>query len=651
LSPGAPPGAGSDPGAGDGGTVVEVLPDVSGLDRTFHYLVPASFGEVKVGTIVRVVLHGRRTRGWVVAAGIAVPEGLELKAVREIVSLGPPPDIVELCRWAAWRYAGRLRPLLLAASAPRIVRSLPAPTKALAAGLPAQAPPASPMDALTLTGAIATTAGEDTGLRAALRDVLSTGDAVLRLPPAMPRLHAVLGLLEHSRTADGTCGDPLILVESRADALILGGRLRAAGWPVSTFPEDWARVAAGGRVAIGTRNGVLGPGSPSLVVVLDAHSESYRSERVPTFDARVIAAERARATRAPVCFVTPCPSLELLAGRRLVTLERARERRGWGTVAVLDAREEDPRERGYPARLVAMVRRALTERPGERIVLVLNRSGRARLLACGLCRTVQRCPGCGAGLVQPVRPPKGELGELVCPQCHLRAPAICPDCGSGRLRILRPGVMRAGEEVAALLGLELGDVGVVTGARAALPDCRVLVGTESVLHRVSAASMVGFLDLDQELLAPRFRAGEKALVLLARAVRIAAASAAAGAGGRVVIRTSMPGHEVVQAAQQGDPGILLNAELPRRRALRLPPTTALAIVSGGGARDAVERLVAAAAALDVLPPEIAPIGEGRFLVRAASHDALSDAWAAVSAREPAGWAAVDARVEVDPLDV
>lgn len=602
-----------------------MLPDVSGLDRTFHYLVPASFGEVKVGTVVRVVLHGRRTRGWVVGTGTAVPDGLDLKAIREIVSLGPPPDIVELCRWAAWRYAGRLRPLLLAASAPRIVRTLPE-----AAGVP------------PLTGA---GAREDPGLQAALGEVLSSGDAVLRLPPTMPRLDAVLGLLERCRTAAGT-GDPLVLVESRSDALILGGRLRAAGWPVSTLPEDWAPASAGGRVVLGTRNGVFGPGSPSLVVVLDAHSESYRSERVPTFDARVIAAERARVARVPVCFVTPCPSLELLAGRRLVTLERSRERRGWGTVAVLDAREEDPRERGYPARLVTMIRGALTERPRERIVLVLNRSGRARLLACGLCRTVQRCPGCGAGLVQPVRPPKGELGELVCPQCHLRVPAICPACGSGRLRILRPGVMRAREELAALLGLEPGDVGVVTGPQAPLPDCRLLVGTESVLHRVSAASMVGFLDLDHELLAPRFRAGEQALVLLARAVRIAGVGEAAG---RVVIRTSMPGHEVVQAAQQGDPAILVDAELPRRRTLRLPPASALAVVSGAGAGDAVERLAAAAALLDVPPLEIAPLGEGRFLVRAVAHDVLSEAWAAVGARQPAGWAAIDARVEVDPL--
>jgi len=622
--------------AGGADIAVEVLPDVSGLDRSFTYLVPASLGEVPVGTVVRVVLHGRRTRGWVVAAAAEAPASLALRAIEDIVSVGPPPDIIGLCRWAAWRYAGRLRPLLLAASAPRIVRSLPRAGRATS-------PPAA--------GA---SSRQDRGLEAALEQVLSSGDAVLRLPPTMPRLDAVLGLLERrragpaTRSAAGNGGETLVLVESRSDAVILGGRLRAAGWPVSMFPEDWAAAAAGGRVVVGTRNAVFGPGHPSLIIVLDAHSESYRSERVPTFDARVIAAERARAGGVPVCFVTPCPSLELLEGRRLVTLERSRERRGWGTVAVLDAREEDPRERGYPARLVTMVRRAVAVRPGRRVVLVLNRSGRARLLACGLCGTVQRCPNCGAGLVQPVRPPKGAIGELACPRCQLRIPAICSACGSARLRILRPGVMRAREELVALLGLEPDDVGVVTGPKAALPDCPVLLGTESVLHRVSAASMVGFLDFDHELLAPRFRAGEQALVLVARAVRIAGGG---GAAGTVVIRTSMPGHEVVQAAQHGDPAILADAERPRRQALRLPPASALAVVSGSGAQDAVELLSLASASLDIAQQEIAPLGEGRFLVRAPGEDALSEAWAAVIAQEPTGWAAVDARVEVDPLDV
>ena len=103
--------------------VVEVLPDVSGIDRTFAYEVPEDLaGKVEVGCIVRVLLHGRRVRGWVVAKAAVVPPDVDLHPLRELVSLGPPPLVVDLCRWAAWRYSGRLRPLLVAASPPCLVR-------------------------------------------------------------------------------------------------------------------------------------------------------------------------------------------------------------------------------------------------------------------------------------------------------------------------------------------------------------------------------------------------------------------------------------------------------------------------------------------------------------------------------------------------
>ena len=45
-------------------------------------------------------------------------------------------------------------------------------------------------------------------------------------------------------------------------------------------------------------------------------------------------------------------------------------------------------------------------------------------------------------------------------------------------------------------------------------DTDLTVGTEAVLHRISAADAVAFLDFDQELLAPRYRAAEEAMALL-----------------------------------------------------------------------------------------------------------------------------------------
>jgi len=102
--------------------VARVLPDVAGIDREFDYLVPAALvGRVGIGTVVRVDLHGRRVGGWVTALGSEPPPGVTLKPLAKVTGHGPPPDLVELARWAAWRWGGRLRPVLASASPPRAV--------------------------------------------------------------------------------------------------------------------------------------------------------------------------------------------------------------------------------------------------------------------------------------------------------------------------------------------------------------------------------------------------------------------------------------------------------------------------------------------------------------------------------------------------
>jgi primosomal protein N' (replication factor Y) len=589
---------------------------VSGIDRAFHYVAPAGVdgAGVVVGTIVRVRLHGRSVRGYVVAVGTPVPPGVRPQEILQVVSLGPSPDVVELCRWSAWRYAGRMRPFLKAASSPTLVRGLPAPPARPLA--PAQAafpdnPPPGPEPRSRAPGLESAP-----WLVRAAATALQARDAVLRIPPAVERLPVVLELLEATRENPG---DALILVESQADAATLVRRLERHGIPACLYPEHWGEAAAGGRVVIGTRNVSLAPGDHSVIVVLDAHSESYRSERAPTFDARTVVAERARREQVPVVFVSSCPSVELLDGRGLVTIERSAERSGWPPTSVLDAREEDPREGGYPSRLVTLVRAevAAGASPRRPVVLVLNQKGRARLLSCPACRTVQRCVRCGGAVIQRERPARATTGTLSCPSCGDESPALCSACGSGRLRVLRPGVSLAREPLLA----------------------PVVIGTEAVLHAVRSAVMVGFLDLDHELLSPRFRAAEQALVLLARAARLVGGR---GAGGRLVVRTSMPDHDVVRAVQAGDPSVVASAEEVRRRLLRLPPVTALAEVTGADAAGVASRLHGV---------EVSPRGRGGYLVRADSPTVLAGAFQRLVADEAAGWAGIDARVEVDPLGV
>jgi primosomal protein N' (replication factor Y) len=186
------------------------------------------------------------------------------------------------------------------------------------------------------------------------------------------------------------------------------------------------------------------------------------------------------------------------------------------------------------------------------------------------------------------------------------------------------------------------------------------VGTEAVLYRVGelrkggGVGAVAFLDFDHELLASRYRAGEEALALLARASRLVGGRQRAG---KVLVQTRAPGHPVIEAALLADPGRLAASEEAVRKALRLPPFAALAVLSGPGARElagALERLDVAVLAghSDVRgelgavpgePVELSELGDERWVVRAADHAGLADALTAV------GRPSERVRIEVDPV--
>jgi primosomal protein N' (replication factor Y) (superfamily II helicase) len=575
--------------------VARVVPDVTGLDKRFDYLVPDGWrGDVRAGTMVRVGLAGRRVGGWVVSVGPPDPDvpAAKLRPLAKVTGHGPSAEVIDLAAWASRRWAAsRLRPFLLAASPPRAVPGLPAP--AVTAGRP------GPVD----VGAAR---------------LLAAGGGVVRRPPAADPVPVVL--------AAAAAGPTLVVTPSVDQARLLGARLRRSGLSVAVVPRDWAAAAGGVDVVVGARVAAWAP-MPVIgaVVVLDEHDEALQEERAPTWHARDVAVERARRGGAPCLLVSPAPTLTALdwAGDRLSTPTRNEERAGWPILEVVDRRNEDPWRRSLVS---GPLIKALRD-PDRTVVCVLNAPGRARRLACRSCRALQRCERCQAAVGQT------RDGVLRCARCSTERPVVCQVCGSSAPVVLRPGVSGLRDELEAAAGRPVVEVTGESGEDGLASSAGVFVGTEAVLHRVPRADVVAFLDIDDELLAPRFRADEQALVLLARAARLLGSRAD---GGRLLVQTRLPHHEVLDAVLHADPGRLTGPALARRRELGLPPARALAVLSGAGAEELAGAL-RVDAALTVAGP-----ADGRYLVRAADPDALGTALAA--APRPV----TRVRIEVDP---
>jgi primosomal protein N' (replication factor Y) len=325
--------------------------------------------------------------------------------------------------------------------------------------------------------------------------------------------------------------------------------------------------------------------------------------------------------------------VEQLVAGRLVTTAPEVERRGWAPVELVDRRDDDPRTGLFSERFTVVARTVLEA--GGRVVCVLNRVGRVRLLSCVACGTLACCTRCGGAVSQAEA-----AGPLVCPRCGDRRPSLCAACDSGRLRSLRIGVTRATEEVTALLGTVAVEV---SGSSDPPPqDAPLVVGTEAALHRVPAADLVAFLDVDQHLLAHRFAAAEETLALVARASRVVGGRRAGGRRGRILLQTRLPAHPALVAAATADPGPLAQAEDEVRATLGLPPHGALATVAGAAAGAFVAEVARVVPAGTV---EVTPFGPDRWLLRADDHHRLCDTLAA-TARPPGRL-----RVVVDPRDV
>jgi primosomal protein N' (replication factor Y) (superfamily II helicase) len=571
--------------------VVRVLPDEPAIDREFDYRVPEEVLEratcpLDVGTIVRVDLKGRRVRGWVTAVGVEPPAGVQLSPVRKVTGVGPPAPVLELAAWASHNWIGPRPRFLRTATAERVVPAVPA----------SPAGPASlgPLDQLST-------------------EAFQRGGAVVRLAPCSDDWPLV--------AAAASLGRALVLTPTLDHARRLVSKLRRARVPTALYPRDWADSAAG-QVTVGARSAAWAPLTDlDAVLVLDEHDEAFQEESAPTWHARDVALERARRDGAAWVVASPTPSLEsLTCGAPLLTASRRSEREGWAVLEVADRRGEDPTTGEWCSEELTRVLRS-----GRRVVCVLNRKGRSKLAFCHQCGELARSEESG-------RPLGLDGDRLVDATGADDRPAVCSHCASTRFRRVKLGVTGVAEELERIARRPVVEV---SGDGDRLPaDAELYVGTEAVLHRVTSTDVVAFIDFDQELLAPRYRAEEEAFALLVRGARLLGPRSS---GGRLLVQTRLAEHPVLDAVLHADPGRVARPMLQQRRMLRQPPSTTWATVSGASAPAFIERLG------NPLGVEVLGTADGMWRLRSEERGVLLDALSAVE--RPPG----RLRVALDPL--
>jgi primosomal protein N' (replication factor Y) (superfamily II helicase) len=664
--------------------VARVAVDISlaHLDRPFDYLVPASMDAVAVpGCRVRVRFAGQLVDGYLLERTQTSEHQGRLARLERVISPEPvlTPEIFDLSRVVADRYAGTLADVLRLAIPPRHAtaeRETPAqPDPARQDQEPPRRPePGSwaryPAGAAFLAG-------------------LAGGRPVRAAWSALPgpQWPAEIAIAAGTTAAAGR--GAVIVVPDARDLERVGAALAGVGVGHVCLSADlgpaeryrrWLAIRRGlVRVVAGTRAAMFAPVADlGLVVLWDDGDDLHAEPHAPYPNAREVLALRAHRTGAAALiggFARTAELTQLVAAgwaKPLTghpdTLRRiAPQVRAAPDEAEL-ARDAAAMTARLPSLALRTARLALSGgrsnaragevhgAPGGPVLVQVPRRGYLAAIACDRCRAQARCATCGGPLEV------GGSNEV--PGCRwcgaLAADWTCARCGSGRLRALVTGAARTAEE----LGRAFPGVPVRTSGGqhvlATVPVEPALViatpGAEPVAQDGYAAALL--LDGWALLGRPSLRAAEEALR------RWLNAAALVRPGGPVVVlaEASLP---AVQALVRWDPVNFSERELAERAELGFPPAVRMASVTG--ASDAVADFVGSAglpAQAEVLGPVPAepaarrdPGGrqepQERALIRISRGDgrALARALHAAQATRSARKDGAAVRVQLDPAEV
>ena len=666
--------------------VARVAVDISlaHLDRPFDYLVPASMDEAAgPGVRVRVRFAGQLVDGYLLERAPTSEHQGRLARLERVISPEPvlTPEIFDLARAVADRYAGTLADVLRLAIPPRHAtaeRETPGelPARDHGAQPPAAMPDPGPWTRYAAGPAFLAGLAAGRPVRAAWSALPGPGLVGTGLDgtgPQGPSWPAEIAVAAATAAAAGR-GVVIVLPDARDLDLVdaaLTATLPGVGQHVCLTADlgpaeryrRWLAVRRGlVRVVAGTRAAMFAPVAElGLVVLWDDGDDLHAEPRAPYPHAREVLALRAHRTGAAALIGGFARTAELtqlvaggwarpLAGRPEVLRQVAPRTRAAPDEAEL-ARDAAAMTARLPSLALRTARAGIADGP---VLVQVPRRGYLAAVACGRCRAQARCATCSG--------PLEISGSHETPGCRwcgaLAADWSCVRCGAGRLRALVTGAARTAEE----LGRAFPGVPVRTSGGqhvlAAVPAEPALViatpGAEPVAPGGYAAALL--LDGWALLGRPSLRAAEEALR------RWLNAAALVRPVGSVVVLAdaALP---AVQALIRWDPVLFAERELAERAELGFPPAVRMASVTGTPA--AIAEFVAAASLpgqaqlLGPVPVETSPRpgvsaetqeraliridrGEGLALARA-----LHVAQATRSARKDGG----PVRVQLDPAEV
>ena len=347
--------------------------------------------------------------------------------------------------------------------------------------------------------------------------------------------------------------------------------------------DEWRKINEGKvNIVIGARSAIFAPLKNIGVIIIDEeHSQTYKQENNPRYNAIDIAKERCKYHNCPLILGSATPSLESFARAKkgvykFLELKNRYNNNSLPKVEIIDMNKEFKKASGYFSNtLIDQIKETLERK--EQAILFLNRRGYSSFLTCSSCGYVEKCPNCDISLTY-----HKSSNMLRCHYCGYatKRKKLCPKCQE-EFKDYGIGTEKVEEELKSLIKdakIIRMDVDTTTtkNAHAKIINSfleekyNILVGTQMIAKGLDFpnVTLVGVLNADIGLNFPDFRSSETTFSLLNQ---VLGRSGRGNKEGKVLIQTFNPEHYAIAYTKNHDYLGFYNEEMKIRKILKYPP--------------------------------------------------------------------------------
>ena len=347
--------------------------------------------------------------------------------------------------------------------------------------------------------------------------------------------------------------------------------------------DEWRKIQRKEvSIVIGARSAIFAPLTNIGLIILDEeHSDTYKQDNNPKYNAIDIAIYRAKKYNCPLILGSATPSIESYtrAKQGIYNLLELKNRinKTLPKVSIIDMRNELKKGNSI---ISEMLYNKINDRlkKDEQVLLLLNRRGYSTVIECKKCGNVLKCPNCDIALTY-----HKNGNKLNCHYCNYTTykPYNCPSCLEKSLTNLGIGTEKLEEEIkrsfikAKTIRMDIDTTRRKGSHEKIINDFKnkkynVLIGTQMISKGLdfSDVTLVGVINGDTTLNIPDYRSGERTFSLLCQ---VAGRSGRSEKFGEVIIQCFNTDHYSISCAKDHNYNKYYTEEMSIRKKLKYPP--------------------------------------------------------------------------------